>query len=253
MAAKKIIPCLDMKDGKVVKGINFQGMKDLGSPPDMAEDYCRQGADEVAFLDISATLEQRQTTLKLLSEVAKRVTVPLAVGGGIRNADDVGYALEAGADKVSINSAAVMDPSMISESVERFGKKCVIIAIDAKVVNGGWEVFTHGGMRPTGLDAVEWAGEVEDLGAGEILLTSIDADGVKTGYDIPLNKAVADAVDIPVTASGGCGKIEDFYEVLSQTGVSAALAASVFHYREFTVREVKEYLKDRGVPVIWQN
>ncbi|MCL1811055.1 MAG: imidazole glycerol phosphate synthase subunit HisF [Methanomassiliicoccaceae archaeon] len=249
MPAKKIIPCLDTKNGKVVKGIKFIDMQDIGSPPQMAEEYCAQGADEVTLLDIAATLESRQTTLGLVAETAKRVSVPLAVGGGIRSADEMGAVLKAGADKVSVNSAAVKDPSVISESAERFGKQCVIVAIDAKRIGDRWEVITHGGTKSAGIDAVEWAKRVEDLGAGEILLTSVDADGVKDGYDIPLNRAIADAVTIPVTASGGCGKIEDFYEVFSQTNVSAALAASVFHYKQFTVGEVKEYLKDRGVQV----
>jgi cyclase len=249
MLIRKIIPCLDVKNGKVVKGINFVGMKDIGSPPQLAEEYSNQGADEITFLDIAATQESRKTTLNLVSETAQKMSVPLTVGGGIRSADDMWDVLSAGADKVSVNSAAVNNPDMISESAERFGRRCVVVAIDAKRIGDRWEVLTHGGTRPAGLDAVEWAKEAEELGAGEILLTSVDADGIKNGYDIPLNSAVADEVTIPVTASGGCGKIEDFYEVFSQTGVSAALAASVFHYRLFTVREVKEYLKDMGVPV----
>jgi len=249
MPARRIVPCLDVKDGKVVKGINFEGMKELGSPPLMAEEYCRQGADEVTFLDITASVEKRKTILNLVSETAKKMTVPLAVGGGMRNVDDIGDALAAGADKVSVNSAAVLNPDMITEASERFGKKKIIIAIDAKMVGGRLEVFTHGGMRPSGLDAVEWAKKVESLGAGEILLTSIDADGAKTGYDIPMTKAIAEAVRIPVTASGGCGKIEDFYEVLSKTKASAALAASVFHYKQVTVQQVKDYLRERGVQV----
>jgi len=249
MLARKIIPCLDVKDGKVVKGINFVDMVDIGSPPQLAEEYSRQGADEVAFLDLAASLEKRQTTLGLVSETAKRVTVPFTVGGGIRNADDIHEVLKAGADKVSINTVAVTNPNIIPEAIERFGKQRLVVAIDAKRIGNRWEVVTHGGTRPAGIEVVEWAKKVEDLGAGEILLTSVDADGVKKGYDIPLNNAVVDEVDIPVTASGGCGKIEDFYEVLSQTDVAAALAASVFHYKLFTVKEVKEYLKDRGVPV----
>ncbi|MCL2032711.1 MAG: imidazole glycerol phosphate synthase subunit HisF [Methanomassiliicoccaceae archaeon] len=253
MAAKKIIPCLDMKDGRVVKGVNFVDLKDIGSPPQLAEDYSNQGADEVAFLDLAASLEGRQTTLRLVSETSKRVSVPFTVGGGIRNTDDVGEVLNAGADKVSINTAAIGNPDIISESAERFGRHRIVIAIDAKMVGGRWEVVTHGGTRSAGLEVVEWAKKVEDLGAGEILLTSVDADGVKDGYDIPLNKAVADEVDIPVTASGGCGKIEDFYEVFSQTDVASALAASAFHYKLFTIGEVKEYLKDMGVPVRWPN
>ena len=249
MPTKKIIPCLDMKNGKVVKGINFEGMKDLGSPPDMAKEYSEQGADEVTFLDIAASLENRKTMLDLVSETAKKVSVPLAVGGGIRNVEDMGDVLKAGADKVSVNSAAIGNPNVITESAERFGKQCVIVAIDAKEVSGRYVVFTHGGTKSSGIDALDWAKKVEDLGAGEILLTSIDADGVKNGYDIPLTRMIADEVSIPVTASGGCGKIEDFYEVFSQTSVSSALAASVFHYKQVTVKEVKEYLRDRGVQV----
>lgn len=249
MLAKRIIPCLDVKNGKVVKGVNFVDLRDLGSPPLLAEEYSEQGADEITFLDIAASLEYRQTTLDLVSETAKRIFVPLTVGGGIRTADDMRDALNAGADKVSVNSAAINNPGMISESAERFGRQCVVVAIDAKKVGNGWEVFSHGGTKSTGLDAVEWAKKVEDLGAGEILLTSIDADGVKNGYDIPLNNAIADEVGIPVIASGGCGRIEHFYEVFSQTNVSAALAASVFHYKQFTVGEVREYLRDKGVPV----
>jgi len=249
MLTKRIIPCLDVKDGKVVKGINFLGLRDIGSPPDMAEEYSIQGADEITFLDIAASLEYRQTTLDLVSETAKRVFVPLTVGGGIRSADDMRDALNAGADKVSVNSAAIGNPDMIAESAERFGRQCVVIAIDVKRKGKGWEVLSHGGTRATGLDAEEWAKRVEDLGAGEILLTSMDTDGVKDGYDIKLNNAIADEVNIPVIASGGCGKLEDFYEVFTQTNVSAALAASVFHYKQFTVPEVKEYLRDRGVPV----
>ena len=249
MLTKRIIPCLDVKNGKVVKGVNFLGLKDVGCPPEMAEEYSNGGADEVTFLDIAASLESRQTTLDLVSETARRVFVPLTVGGGIRSADDMRDALNAGADKVSVNSAAILNPGMITESAERFGRQCVVIAIDTKKVGGRWEVVSHGGTRFTGLDAIEWAKKVEDLGAGEILLTSMDADGVKTGYDIPVTAAIADEVNIPVIASGGCGKLEDFHEVFTQTNVSAALAASVFHYKQFTVAQVKEYLKDKGVPV----
>lgn len=249
MLTKRIIPCLDVKDGKVVKGVNFVNLKDMGSPPDLAEEYSKQGADEVTFLDIAATLESRKTMLNLVSETAKRVFVPLTVGGGIRTPNDIRDALAAGADKASINSAAVNNPSMITESAERFGKQCVVVAIDAKRVGDHWEVYTHGGTKSAGLDAMEWAQKVEDLGAGEILVTSMDCDGVKNGYDIPLTAAMADAVSIPVIASGGCGNMEHIYQVFSQTGASAALAASIFHYGQHTVGEVKEYLKDMGVPV----
>ncbi|MBR2394869.1 MAG: imidazole glycerol phosphate synthase subunit HisF [Candidatus Methanomethylophilaceae archaeon] len=249
MLTKRIIPCLDVKDGKVVKGINFKDLKDIGSPAELAKAYEAQGADEVTFLDISASLESRGTMLDLVSETAKSLFVPLCVGGGIRTFEDMRDALNAGADKVSVNSAAVSNPGMITECAERFGRQCVIVAIDAKKTDNGWTVWTHGGTKDTGLDVIEWAKKVEELGAGEILLTSMDADGVKTGYDIPLTAAVADAVSIPVIASGGCGSIEHIYEVFTKTNAAAALAASIFHYNECTVADVKQYLRDRGVSV----
>jgi len=249
MLTKRIIPCLDVKDGKVVKGINFKDLKDIGSPAELAKAYEAQGADEVTFLDISASLESRGTMLDLVSETAKSLFVPLCVGGGIRTFEDMRDALNAGADKVSVNSAAVSNPGMITECAERFGRQCVIVAIDAKKTDNGWTVWTHGGTKDTGLDVIEWAKKVEELGAGEILLTSMDADGVKTGYDIPLTAAVADAVSIPVIASGGCGSIEHIYEVFTKTNAAAALAASIFHYNEGTVADVKQYLRDRGVSV----
>jgi len=238
-----------MKDGKVVKGIRFENVKDIGDPPVLARSYEDQGADEVAFLDISATVEGRQTMLRAVSATSKVLTVPFVVGGGIRSKADMKEVIDAGAGKVSINSAAVFDPNIVSECSDAFGSERLVIAIDAKKNGNRWEVYTHGGMRSAGIDAVEWAEKVEDLGAGEILLTSIDADGIKDGYDIEMTGAVADAVDIPVTASGGCGSMEHIYQVLSQTNAAAALAASVFHYNEFTVRQVKEYLRDRGVSV----
>lgn len=249
MLTKRIIPCLDVKDGKVVKGINFKDLRDIGSPAELAKAYEAQGADEVTFLDISASLESRGTMLDLVSETAKSLFVPLCVGGGIRTFEDMRDALNAGADKVSVNSAAVSNPGMITECAERFGRQCVIVAIDAKKTDNGWTVWTHGGTKDTGLDVIEWAKKVEELGAGEILLTSMDADGVKTGYDIPLTAAVADAVSIPVIASGGCGSIEHIYEVFTKTNAAAALAASIFHYNECTVADVKQYLRDRGVSV----
>ena len=249
MLTKRIIPCLDVKNGKVVKGINFKGLRDVGYPPEMAAAYELQGADEITFLDITASLETRQTMLDIVSETAGKLFVPLTVGGGIRSVDDMRDALNAGADKVSVNSAAVKDPDIISECAESFGRQCVVVAIDGKRVDDHWEVFTHGGTKPTGIDTVEWAKRAEDLGAGEILLTSMDTDGVKTGYDIPLTAAVADEVSIPVIASGGCGCKEHIYDVFAQTGASAALAASIFHYNECTVGEVKEYLRDRGIVV----
>lgn len=249
MLTKRIIPCLDVKDGKVVKGINFKGLRDVGYPPELATEYELQGADEITFLDISASLEARQTMLNIVSETAGKLFVPLTVGGGIRKVQDMRDALNAGADKVSVNSAAVSNPDIISECAESFGRQCVVVAIDGKRVGDHWEVITHGGTKSAGIDAVEWAQRAEDLGAGEILLTSMDADGVKTGYDIPFTEAVADAVSIPVIASGGCGSKEHIYDVFAQTGASAALAASIFHYNECTVGEVKEYLRDRGVNV----
>ena len=249
MLTKRIIPCLDVKDGKVVKGINFKGLRDVGYPPELATEYELQGADEITFLDISASLEARQTMLNIVSETAGKLFGPLTVGGGIRKVQDMRDALNAGADKVSVNSAAVSNPDIISECAESFGRQCVVVAIDGKRVGDHWEVFTHGGTKSAGIDAVEWAQRAEDLGAGEILLTSMDADGVKTGYDIPFTEAVADAVSIPVIASGGCGSKEHIYDVFAQTGASAALAASIFHYNECTVGEVKEYLRDKGVNV----
>ena len=249
MLAKRIIPCLDMKDGKVVKGIKFKNLRDVGYPPDLAKEYEGQGADEVTFLDISASVEGRKTMLNIVTETAERLTGPLCVGGWISSVDDMRKALNAGADKVSINSAAVMNPDMITECAENFGRQCVVVAIDVKKKDNGWTVVTHGGTKDTGLDALEWAQRAQDLGAGEILLTSMDADGVKTGYDIPATAAIADAVSIPVIASGGCGSVEHIYEVFTQTNAAAALAASIFHFKEYTVGDVKQYLKDRGVVV----
>lgn len=249
MLTRRIIPCLDVRDGRVVKGVNFKGLREVGEPPSMAAEYERQGADEITFLDITASLETRQTVLDIVSETAANLFVPLTVGGGIRRLEDMRDALNAGADKVSVNSAAVRDPSIIGECAESFGSQCVVVAIDAKRSGDRWEVYTHGGTRGTGIDAVEWAGRAEDLGAGEILLTSMDTDGVKSGYDIPLTAAVADEVGIPVIASGGCGSVEHIHDVFAETGASAALAASIFHYNEYTVGEVKQYLKDRGISV----
>lgn len=249
MLTKRIIPCLDVKNGKVVKGIKFQNLTDVGNPSELAAAYEKQGADEVTFLDITASLESRKTMLDVVSETAKNLFVPLTVGGGIRNESDMRDALNAGADKVSVNSSAVNNPDMISECANSFGKQCVVVAIDAKKTSGGWQVYINGGSKPTDLDAVKWAEKAEKLGAGEILLTSMDADGVKNGYDIPLTKAISEAVSIPVIASGGCGSIEHIYEVFDKTDASAALAASIFHYNEHTVGDVKNYLRERGVNV----
>jgi len=249
MLAKRIIPCLDVKDGITVKGIKFVDLQDVGEPPQMAAEYERQGADEIVFLDISASAEGRKTLMDVVERTAERLFVPLTVGGGIRSKEDMRTALNAGADKVSVNTVAVQRPEVISECAQDFGSQCVVVAIDAKREGASWKVYTHGGRRRTEVDAVEWAGRVQDLGAGEILLTSMDADGTKDGYDIPLTSRVAEAVDIPVIASGGCGNARHIYDVLSQTKAEAALAASIFHYNELTVQQVKGYLRDRGVAV----
>ena len=246
---KRIIPCLDVKNGAVVKGIKFLDLKDVGYPPEMAEAYERQGADEIVFLDISASAEGRKTLLDIVEETAKRLFVPLTVGGGIREKDDMRSALNAGADKVSINTVAVQNPEIISECAKDFGSQCVVVAIDAKRQGGDWTVYTHGGRKDAKMDMVRWARKVEDLGAGEILLTSMDADGTKDGYDIAMTRAVAEAVNIPVIASGGCGSPKHILDVLTGTKAEAALAASIFHYGQWTVRDVKTYLRENGVEV----
>jgi len=249
MLTKRIIPCLDVKNGITVKGVNFVNLKDVGDPPEMAAAYEKQGADEIVFLDISATAEGRKTLMNVVERTAERLFVPLTVGGGIRNKGDMRTALNAGADKVSVNTIAVQKPEVISDGAEDFGRQCVVVAIDAKREGKSWKVYTHGGRNRTDIDAIEWAKQAEELGAGEILLTSMDADGTKDGYDIPLTAKVADAVRIPVIASGGCGNAQHIYEVLAQTGAEAALAASIFHYGELTVQQVKDYLMDKGVHV----
>ncbi|WP_054788436.1 imidazole glycerol phosphate synthase subunit HisF [Gracilibacillus dipsosauri] len=249
MIAKRIIPCLDVKEGKVVKGTNFVGLRELGDPVEMASNYSKAGADEIVFLDISATNEGRQTMVDIVRETAKNVFVPFTVGGGVRSIEDVNRLLQAGADKVGMNSAAVQNPSLISEASERFGAQCIVVAIDAKRVGDKWHVMTHGGTKDTRIDAIEWAKEVETKGAGEILLTSVDTDGVKNGFDHPLTEAVVAAVRIPVIASGGVGKPEHFPEVFNQTDVSAGLAASIFHENTFTIQEVKEACKQQGVTI----
>jgi cyclase len=249
MLTKRIIPCLDVRDGVTVKGVNFINLQEVGDPPEMASAYEAQGADEIVFLDISASAEGRKTLMHVVERTAERLFVPLTVGGGIRSREDMRTALNAGADKVSVNTIAVQRPQVISECAEDFGRQCVVVAIDAKSEGPGWKVYTHGGRRRTDLDAIEWAAMAQDLGAGEILLTSMDADGTKDGYDLPLTERVADEVDIPVIASGGCGNAQHIYDVLSRTGAEAALAASIFHYGELTVMQVKEYLRERGVPV----
>ncbi|GAB2548757.1 imidazole glycerol phosphate synthase subunit HisF [Gracilibacillus alcaliphilus] len=249
MIAKRIIPCLDVKEGKVVKGTNFVGLRELGDPVEMAASYSKAGADEIVFLDISATNEGRQTMVDIVKDTAEKVFVPFTVGGGVRTIEDVNRLLQAGADKVGMNSAAVSNPELITESADRFGAQCIVVAIDAKRVGDKWHVMTHGGTKDTGIDALEWAKEVERRGAGEILLTSVDTDGVKEGFDIPLTKAVVDAVRIPVIASGGVGKPEHFPEVFQKTDVSAGLAASIFHENTFTVQEVKQVCAEKGVMI----
>ena len=250
MIAKRIIPCLDVKNGRVVKGVNFLGLADVSSPVKLAEYYSSCGADELVFYDITASAEGRSLFTDILTEVASTIFIPLTVGGGIRTLEDFQQLLRAGADKISVNSAAVKDPTLISRAAERFGSQCVVLAIDARSRGDGtWEVVTAGGRVSTGLDAVEWAKQGVVLGAGEILLTSMDADGTKAGFDLPLTKAVTDAVSVPVIASGGCGKLEHFAQVFDITGCDAALAASLFHFGELTVPQVKEYLKSRDIPV----
>ncbi len=249
MLTKRIIPCLDVTEGKVVKGVKFQNLTGVGYPPELAEAYEKQGADEIVFLDITASLDARKTLLESVEMTAERMFVPLTVGGGIRSKEDMRLALNAGADKVSVNTAAVHDPLLVSACAEDFGTQCVVVAIDAKREGRKWKVYTHGGHQRTELDAADWAYEVEDRGAGEILLTSMDADGTTAGYDIPLTQLVADSVNIPVIASGGCGNPEHIFQVFDQTNASAALAASIFHYGTYTVGDVKKYLADRGMRV----
>lgn len=249
MLAKRIIPCLDVKDGRVVKGINFVGLKDVGDPVECAKNYNKQGADEIVFLDITATHENRDTIVDVVLATAKEVFVPLTVGGGIRTIEDFKKLLRAGADKISINSAAVKNPALISEAADIFGSQCVVVAIDAKRIDGTFHVVIQGGRIDTGLDAISWAKEVEALGAGEILLTSMDADGTKQGFDIELLNAIGEAVNIPIIASGGCGTLEHFSEVFEKSNADAALAASLFHYGELTIDTVKKHLKEHNIPV----
>src|SRR3989338_2660473 len=249
MLTKRIIPCLDVQDGRVVKGTHFVNLRDAGDPVDIAKVYDGQGADEIAFLDITASHEKRPIMLEVVRKTAEGVFMPLTVGCGIRSLEDILDLLNAGADKVSINTAAVQHPDVIRFASEKFGSQCIVVAVDAKKVHDHWEVYIHGGRTATGKDAVVWAREAERLGAGEILLTSMDSDGTKDGYDIPLTEAVSRAVSIPVIASGGAGRLEDFYEVFAKTGADAALAASVFHYGEFSVNDVKKFLRDRTIEV----
>lgn len=247
MLAKRIIPCLDVKDGRVVKGVNFVNLRDAGDPVEIAEFYNTQGADELVFLDITASHEKRKTIVDIVERTARKIFMPLTVGGGISDVEDFRTLLGAGADKVSVNSAAIKDKTLISRAADRFGSQCVVVAIDAKKTGDGYHVYINGGRIDTGLDALEWAKEVERLGAGEILLTSMDADGTKNGFDIPLTALISESVGIPVIASGGCGKLEHFSEVFQKTGADAALAATLFHYRELSVGEVKQHLKENGI------
>lgn len=250
MLAKRIIPCLDVWDGKVVKGVNFVGIREVGDPVECAMEYDRQGADEICFLDITATHEGRRTMVDVVRKTAEHVFVPLTVGGGIGSVEDFREILRAGADKVSVNSAAVKNPELISQAAEIFGSQCVVAAIDAKRdEKGRFKVVVHGGRKDTGLDAVEWAKKCQELGAGEILLTSMDTDGCREGFDLELLRAVCSVVSIPVIASGGCGRLEHFSQVFEETGADAALAASLFHFRELTVEEVKEHLAEHEIPV----
>ena len=249
MLAKRIIPCLDVRDGRVVKGVNFVNIRDAGDPVELAKYYSDQGADEIVFLDITATSDARDTVADVVERTAAQVFVPLTVGGGIRTLEDFQRLLRAGADKISVNSAAVARPELISEAAERFGSQCVVLAVDARSQGDGtWEVVVAGGRKPTGIDLIEWVKQGEALGAGEILLTSMDADGTKAGFDLAMTKAVTDAVSIPVIASGGCGSLAHFAEVFEETNCDAALAASLFHFGELTVPQVKDYLRARGIP-----
>ena len=251
MLAKRIIPCLDVKDGRVVKGVNFVDIRDAGDPVELAKFYSDQGADEVVFLDITATSDARKSVVDVIEDTGKKVFVPLTVGGGIRSEADFREILRAGADKISVNSAAIMNPRLIADAADKFGSQCVVVAIDAKkrADGTGWNIYKNGGRVDMGMDAVEWARTAQELGAGEILLTSMDGDGTKAGYDLALTKAVAEAVTIPVIASGGAGTMEHFYEAFTEGKAEAALAASLFHYKELEIRQVKEYLRKKGISV----
>ena len=252
--AKRIIPCLDVENGRVVKGVKFLDIRDAGDPVEVAKRYDEQGADEITFLDITATHEGRDTMVHTVEKMASQVFIPLTVGGGIRTCEDIRTMLNAGADKVSINSAAVKNPDFVREAAERFGSQCIVVAIDAKKVSADgepdkWEIFTHGGRKPTGLDAVEWAKKMVDLGAGEILLTSMDQDGVKNGYDLGVTRAISEAVHVPVIASGGVGNLDHLVEGCIEGKADAVLAASIFHFNEYSIPQAKEYMRQRGVEV----
>ncbi|MEC0179419.1 imidazole glycerol phosphate synthase subunit HisF [Paenibacillus favisporus] len=251
MLAKRIIPCLDVKDGRVVKGVNFENLRDAGDPVELAALYDKEGADELVFLDISASVEGRATMVEVVRQAAGEIAIPFTVGGGISHVDDMKRILRAGADKIGINTAAVLNPQLVSEGARRFGSQCIVVAVDAKYNEawGEWEVYTHGGRKATGIRALNWVKEAEALGAGEILLTSMDADGTKDGFDLPLTAAVADAVRIPVIASGGAGTKEHFAEVFTQGKADAGLAATIFHYKEISIPELKQDLKQKGVEI----
>ncbi|HET9883469.1 MAG TPA: imidazole glycerol phosphate synthase subunit HisF [Candidatus Binatia bacterium] len=249
MLAKRIIPCLDVNEGRVVKGVNFLELRDAGDPVEIARQYDKEGADELCFLDITASHQQRRIILDVVARTAEQVFMPLTVGGGINSLEDIRNLLHAGADKVSINTGAVNRPEFVREAAEVFGSQCIVVAIDAKRVDDHWEVFTHGGRNPTRIDAGEWAERMEKFGAGEILLTSMDRDGTKAGYDLGLTRAISDRLSIPVIASGGVGTLNHIYQGFVEGNASAALAASIFHYREYSVVECKNYLHDRGIPV----
>ena len=249
MLAKRIIPCLDVNQGRVVKGVKFLELRDAGDPVEIARQYDKEGADELCFLDITASHQQRRIILDVVSRTAEEVFMPLTVGGGINSLEDIRNLLHAGADKVSINTGAVNRPEFVREAAEVFGSQCIVVAIDAKRVDDHWEVFTHGGRKPTGIDAGEWSERMEKFGAGEILLTSMDRDGTKAGYDLSLTRAISDRLSIPVIASGGVGNLDHIYQGFAEGNASAALAASIFHYREYSVEECKKYLRSRGIPV----
>lgn len=250
MLSKRIIPCLDVKDGRVVKGINFVNLRDAGDPVEIAKKYSDEGADEICFLDITASNEERKTMIDVVERTAAQVFVPLTVGGGVRTLNDVRQILLAGADKVSINTAAVKNPDFVKEAADKFGSQCIVVAIDARSVGDSkWEVFTHGGRNPTGIDAVEWAQKMEDYGAGEILLTSMDKDGTKSGYDLPLTKTISRNLRIPIIASGGAGNLEHLSDGVKLGEADAVLVASIFHYGEYTIKEAKEFLSANGISV----
>ncbi|MCD6080264.1 MAG: imidazole glycerol phosphate synthase subunit HisF [Candidatus Omnitrophica bacterium] len=250
MLAKRIVPCLDVKNGRVVKGINFLNLRDAGDPVEQAEVYNRQGADELVFLDITASYENREPIYNIITKTAEKVFIPLTVGGGVSGLEDIRRLLKSGADKVSINTAAVSDPQLVKIASQEFGSQCIVVAIDAKWnKNSKWEVYIKGGRIPTGIDAIDWAKKVEELGAGEILLTSMDRDGTRSGYDLELTKAIASVVNIPVIASGGAGNLEHLYQAFAIGCADAALAASIFHYGEYTIQEAKRYLYQKGIPV----